>query len=269
MKPSTISTTVTVIWLAAAVPAFSQAPPPATEPADLPLDRPDVATGKTAPARDQHAAAELFATAAGKEAKGNLKFSMAGDAVNVSGRLEGLEGGERYQLGIHGSGPPASPAAAAAPMNEGTPNAGTPQAPQPNAGTPQAPQPNAGQPDGQERPGPAGAGTTGSAVAGGGTPPAQGATRALASGENFAVVTTDATGSVNVNALLRNVDVDGGLQAITGHTVVLRKIGGTGPIATGVITMPDEKQDGQPEDGDPADEDKTTPEAATDAPAGR
>ncbi|MEO5914099.1 MAG: hypothetical protein ABIS50_07695 [Luteolibacter sp.] len=182
---------------------------------------------------------------------GDLSFSISGDAINVNGRVEGLEPGKSYQLVMplpEDNPVSGNPAAAAEPPSEaGPPDSGQPHAGAPSALPPAAGTPDAGKPDGELRPGAPGHGE-GTSVTGNrplkkpaADTPTPGSDRILQS------FTADTNGSSNVSATLRIPASDAGLDSILGRTLLLmRPAQGdqTEPslIATGTVTAPDMKR---------------------------
>lgn len=172
----------------------------------------------------------------GSKVKGIVRFSMAGDAVNVSGRVDGLEPNKSYRLAIELPVAPPPPVAKD-PSEAGPPDAGAPQ-----AGQPTAPPPAAGKPDGTERPGAPGAGTEGSPDSGTNeTSPGENAKPSPLPAGDLGVLTADSAGGANVNTLLRNVTLGSGATAILGQTVTVTPIPEAGdetkpgPVADGRI----------------------------------
>ncbi|RYD42164.1 MAG: hypothetical protein EOP85_11575 [Verrucomicrobiaceae bacterium] len=181
------------------------------------------------------------------KAKGDLRFSIVGDVMTGTGRIEGLEPNSRYQLSISPmpaevKPDPQPPAASASvtPQTDGIqrndkdpatggPLAGTPQAGSPQASPPQAGKPDAGQPDGQDRQGAPGGGE-GTSVTGGpairNTVPAEQAKPQPVPESNkitglLGVVTADAQGTSDVNLNIRSVTLTAGKGEIQGRSVTL------------------------------------------------
>lgn len=170
-------------------------------------------------------AAEIAPSKDDSKVKGIVRFSLAGDAVNVSGRLDGLEANQRYRIAIQlpaavtpSTGSETSPSQAGQP-DAGAPEAGQPVAPQPAAGTPAA-----GKPDGTSRPGASGAGTQGSTNSGSRRDNAAdnetAETTAKAAGD-LGTLVADAAGGANINTTLRNATLTTGVTAIIGQTVTI------------------------------------------------
>lgn len=157
--------------------------------------------------------------------RGDVDFSLAGDALNVSGRIDGLEPNMRYQLAVPPGGASEKPEVAP-----------TPDAPQPpGAGTPDAGRPDAGKPDGTTRPGAAGSGTQVTSVSGtrsssdgnpGGSTQVSGA---------LGILTADATGGANVSLTVRSMALTTGPGGIRGRMVTLHSIPAPGAGATPVL----------------------------------
>ncbi len=174
---------------------------------------------------------------------GDVQFSLIGDAVNVTGQIEGLEPNKRYQLQIDMPAPAAEERQDKAP--DGSPAAGAPAAGAPIAPAPAAGTPAAGKPDGTSRPGAPGAGTSGTSGSGSRDAQTEASDReAFVSGGStgdLGTMTTDSTGSMNVSAVLRNADLTAGPMGILGRTVGIMPVAESGstsapaPIATGVI----------------------------------
>lgn len=165
---------------------------------------------------------------------GNIRFSSAGDAVNVMGRIEGLDANKKYRIEVIllDSGPP-SEESADGPQATPPRKAGPPVAPTP-------PVPPAGQPDGTSRAGASGGGTQGSSHSGSRRSVAPPNDSAPSTGD-LGFITADSGGNANVNATLRNVDLSDGSKGISGHTFVVGSVSSepSGPsltVASAVIT---------------------------------
>jgi hypothetical protein len=197
--------------------------------------------------------APLLPTGPNSKAKGTVVFSMAGDALNVTGQIEGLEPNRSYQLVIERrmseadssavearTGPPGSdgPPAAPPPSSAGKPAAGPPV-----AGPPNEPPPAAGKPDGTSRPGAPGAGTSGTSVSGGKESRTAGDLTVPKLSGDMGIITADSAGVVSLNKTLRNVELGAGPNGILGNTVVVREVvsetsSTTAIVAKGVIILP-------------------------------
>ena len=170
---------------------------------------------------------------ADSETIGNVHFSLIGDAVNVTGQLQGLQPNQRYHLQIDMPAP--APAERAAAVNDGPSAAGTPVAATSAAGTP-----NAGKPDGNQRPGSLATGSPQTEPAANGAPSL---TRSPAA--DLGTASADSTGALTISAVLRNVDFTAGPAGILGRTVGIMPVSESGPtdtsapIATGVIGQAD------------------------------
>lgn len=253
------------------IPAFAQTEGPTTGKVSDSSVSP--VPGSVAPTLPSTLTATLAPAAEGGKISGTLKFSMAGNAANVTGRIEGLEPNKTYQLAL---GPEPSGAAtvgdgtqknmdqsggkdvAPPPSQAGQPDAGKPVAPSPAAGTP-----DAGTPDGESRPGAPGAGTQGTPSTGSRNPhPALGTpARSINStnSDDMGTITTDSTGSVNVNAVLRNEETADSMQKLAGRTALVRDTADaqTKTVAWGVIAGPA----GNPEKAKPTKEAGAEPAA--------
>ena len=174
---------------------------------------------------------------ADSETIGNVHFSLIGNAVNVTGQLQGLQPNQRYHLQIDMPAP--DPEERVETVPGGPPAAGIPAAAAPAADTP-----NAGKPDGSQSQGSLGNGTT---IGTARTEPATGGesslTRSLTGDLGTAIA--DSTGALTISAVLRNVDFTAGPTGILGRTVGIMPVSESGPnstsapIATGVIGQAD------------------------------
>ncbi len=194
------------------------------------------------------------------KARGEVTFSLAGDGLNVVGRIDGLEANMRYQLAV----PPSAsvePPKTEGPVDEGetdedgatgkqteepiSPSAGTPDAGGPAAGPPEA-----GKPDGSFRPGAPGSGTEGTSAS---------RTRASSDGKDesaaeaklsgaLGTLTADAGGGANINLTVRSLTLTTGPDGLQGRTVTLTWMpaGGTESeptiVARGELGLPGEAE---------------------------
>lgn len=201
------------------------------------------------------------------KAKGEIRFSLVGDMMNVTGRLDGLEPSARYQLSVPPAAagvPPEASEAATGPETSqndgvqrndkdpatGAPAAGPPEAGSPGAEAPAAGKPAAGKPDGTIRPGAPGAGE-GTSVTGTTPPPAPaptgGAKPGVVSGSNnisglLGIVTADSTGGANVTLTVRSLSLTIGKEGLQGRSVTLTTVpveGETMPVmvASGALEV--------------------------------
>jgi len=207
----------------------------------------DSTSAPSAPPRDMAPAMKLRAAIVpmdqDSKMSGHVQFSLIGDAVNVTGQIEGLEPNKRYQLQIDRPAPAAEERADKAP--DGSPAAGTPAAGAPDATAPAAGTPAAGKPDGSSRPGAPGGGTSGTSGSGSRSARTEASDREAftpgSSTGDLGMMTADSTGAMNVSAILRNADLTAGPMGILGRTVGIMPAAESGstsapaPIATGVI----------------------------------
>ncbi len=176
------------------------------------------------------------------ETHGELTFIVVGNAVGVSGAINGLEPLQRYQAVVQA--PLESPAVTATelappPSQAGIPNAGTPQ-----SGTPSAPAPAAGQPDGQRRPGPPGSGE-GTSTSSAQPPQTTNTTSDLSSPEmELGSMLADSNGTMSLNLTLNDKNLSPPPEGILGCTVVIKAMPSSGstekssPVGSGIIVAP-------------------------------
>lgn len=211
--------------------------------------------------------ARLAAVEATFKTRGDIRFSLAGDMMTASGKIEGLQPGMRYQLAVLPLAGdvrpvPQQPAAPqVTPQNDGVqrndkdpatgaPLAGAPGAGAPQAVPPQAGKPDAGQPDGTDRPGAPGTGE-GTSVTGDPTSrevtPAGEKKPDIAPGSNklsglLGIVTADAAGTTNINLTVRSVTLTAGPGNMQGRTVTLTTVPADGDatpvlVASGTLEV--------------------------------
>lgn len=188
------------------------------------------------------ATADLKSSGVSPEVNGQVDFGLAGDLLNVTGRIEGLTPLRKYRLTVMAAQEPkkTSEKEAAEPAEDpagtfnqpgrigvpikpltSSPDSGSPQAPKPNAGMPnagqpQAPQPNAGMPN---------AGQPQAPQPNAGMPDGEDAQIALLAGgagmKDVTIVTADPNGSANLNASLRDMPLSKGPDGLIGKMLVV------------------------------------------------
>lgn len=204
-----------------------------------------------------HLVARMTSAGTSSKAKGEVRFSLVGDMVNVTGEIEGLEPNSRYQLAVPpfptDKKPEAGESAAEperTPQNDGeqredkdpetgAPAAGAPAAGTPEAGTPTADKPDAGKPDGTFRPGAPGAGE-GTSVTDSPIPPPGGAKPGVTAEAGklsglLGILTADSTGGAPIMLTVRSLALTTGPGGIQGRTVTLTTVPVEGAGATPVM----------------------------------
>lgn len=207
-----------------------------------------------------HLVARMTSAETSIKAKGEVRFSLVGDAVNVTGKIEGLEPNTRYQLAVPpfaAAGKPEtreSVAEPGIPRNDGeqredkdpetgAPAAGAPAAGTPQAGTPTAGKPDAGKPDGTFRPGAPGSGE-GTSVTESPVPPSGGTKSGVTAEAGklsglLGILTADSMGGATIKLTVRSLALTTGPGGIQGRTVTLTTVPVEGAtpvmVASGVL----------------------------------
>ncbi|MEO5716520.1 MAG: hypothetical protein ABIT37_23785 [Luteolibacter sp.] len=206
--------------------------------------------------------AALRSTTPDATPRGEVSFSLSGNAINVNGRIEGLEPGKSYQLILpfpRETQSPNSPAdSGKRPSEAGPPDSGRPHAGAPETAPPAAGIPDAGKPDGQSRSGAPGTGEGTSVTGNRGLKKTAEDVTSLSSDRILQTFTADAKGASNVSATLRLPDSANGLDSLVGSKLLLMRPAQAGQpeqpalVANGTVTAPDVKQPGPTESRPPA-----------------
>lgn len=219
--------------------AFSQ-----HEPGGETTGKPPAATdGTEAPLKKL--TAEIVPVVENSKIKGMLSFSVAGDSVSVSGRIEGLEPLKKYQVTMN---PGANPVVAAKKPAE---NAAQPPRAVPNTGPKPGPGlPDAGPPDGTSRPGAPGGGSSGTGTSSEPSANSKSAQKEVIdsmANEDLGMITADSTGSANVNKTVRDKVLAAGPNGVQGWLIRVTlepadgSFTGNPLVATGTVGIPEGK----------------------------